>query len=109
MRAVQVAFILQKLDRWRTRRLSPEILANSPEWVRRWVVTIKTMKFALLALAAAFAVLTAGGRFVVGDEASANQCANQCYAQENACRRATNDDPKCGAELTKCLQSCRGK
>lgn len=44
-----------------------------------------------------------------GDVAFADQCAAQCYAQENACRKATNDDPKCGVELTKCLQTCRGK
>jgi hypothetical protein len=54
-------------------------------------------------------VLTIGGHFVGGDSAFANQCAAQCYAQENACRKATSDDPKCGAELTKCLQACRGK
>lgn len=61
----------------------------------------------------AFFALTVGALMTVGgfggDKALANQCANQCYAQENACRRATNDDPKCGAELTKCLQSCRQK
>jgi len=110
LQAVQVPFILQGLHIRTTRRgFSPRILARSPAWARRWVVKIKNLKWALMALAGAFAVLTAGGHLVVGDEASANQCANQCYAQENACRRATNDDPKCGAELTKCLQSCRGK
>ena len=41
--------------------------------------------------------------------ALANQCAAQCYAQENACRRATKDSPRCGAELTRCLQSCRAQ
>lgn len=40
---------------------------------------------------------------------SANDCAQRCYAQENACRRATKDSPRCGAELTRCLQSCRAK
>lgn len=72
-------------------------------------MTIKNWTFALLAVGAAYVALTAGVHLLVGDEAFANQCAAQCYAQENACRRATNDDPKCGAELTKCLQSCRGK
>lgn len=41
--------------------------------------------------------------------AEANQCAQRCYAQENACRRATKDSPSCGAELTRCLQSCRAQ
>ena len=41
--------------------------------------------------------------------AGANQCAAKCYAQENACRRATKDSPSCGAELTRCLQSCRAQ
>ena len=41
--------------------------------------------------------------------AEANQCAKRCYAQENACRRATKDSPTCGAELTRCLQSCRAQ
>lgn len=41
--------------------------------------------------------------------AEANQCAQRCYAQENACRRATKDSPSCGAELTRCLQACRAQ
>lgn len=39
----------------------------------------------------------------------ANDCAQRCYAQENACRRATKDSPSCGAELTRCLRSCRAQ
>ncbi|HML43727.1 MAG: hypothetical protein JNN24_10230 [Hyphomicrobium zavarzinii] len=39
----------------------------------------------------------------------ANDCAKRCYAQENSCRRATKDSPSCGAELTRCLQSCRAQ
>ena len=39
----------------------------------------------------------------------ANDCAQRCYAQENACRRATKDSPRCGAELTRCLQRCRAR
>ena len=39
----------------------------------------------------------------------ANDCAQRCYAQENACRRATKDSPSCGAQLTQCLQSCRAQ
>jgi hypothetical protein len=72
-------------------------------------VNIKTWTCAVAAAGAAFLVLTIGGHFIGGDSAFANQCAAQCYAQENACRKATSDDPKCGAELTKCLQACRGK
>jgi hypothetical protein len=40
---------------------------------------------------------------------SANDCAQRCYAQENACRRATKDSPSCGSELTRCLQGCRAQ
>ena len=72
-------------------------------------MTIRTLTYAIVAIAAAYAVIAAGGHVAGGDEAFANQCAAQCYAQENACRRATSDDPKCGAELTQCLQACRGK
>ncbi|MFM7083763.1 MAG: hypothetical protein ACKOW3_01985 [Hyphomicrobium sp.] len=54
-------------------------------------------------------LMIAGGLFYPISVAFADQCAAQCYAQENACRKATNDDPKCGVELTKCLQTCRGK
>jgi hypothetical protein len=39
----------------------------------------------------------------------AADCAQRCYAQENSCRRATQDSPSCGAALTRCLQSCRAK
>jgi hypothetical protein len=70
--------------------------------VGNWKKTLAVMAVAL------GAVMTAGsttGGLALAD----NQCASQCYAQENACRRATNDDPKCGAELTKCLQSCRAQ
>lgn len=70
---------------------------------------IKTWTYALVAVGAAYAVLTAGGHLAGSDEAFANQCAAQCYAQENACRKAKAGDPSCDAELTKCLQSCRGK
>jgi hypothetical protein len=71
-------------------------------------VTIKYWKF-LMAAGVVAGTLAMGGPLQVVGEASANQCAQQCYAQENACRRATSDDPKCSAELTKCLQACRGK
>lgn len=72
-------------------------------------MTKRKWTFAIVAVGAAYAALSAGGHLAGSDEAQANQCAAQCYAQENACRRATSDDPKCGAELTKCLQACRGK
>lgn len=41
--------------------------------------------------------------------AFADNCAQRCYAQENSCRKATKDSPRCGAELTRCLQKCRAK
>ena len=70
---------------------------------------VKELKLGFLAVGT---MLTAAPMMAVvlfSSDAFANQCAAQCYAQENACRRATNDDPKCSAELTKCLQSCRGQ
>jgi hypothetical protein len=59
-----------------------------------------TVRYAVaaLCLSVAFPTVTA-----------ANDCAQRCYAQENACRRATKDSPSCGAQLTQCLQSCRAK
>jgi hypothetical protein len=72
-------------------------------------VRIKTWTYALVAIGAAYAGLAAGGHLAGGDAAYANQCAAQCYAQENACRKAKAGDPSCDAELTKCLQSCRAQ
>ena len=62
------------------------------------------------AIAAALfgALLLAGTTFAI-ERASANDCASQCYAAENACRRATQGSPSCDAQLTRCLQGCRKK
>lgn len=46
---------------------------------------------------------------VLATATAANDCAQRCYAQENACRRATKDSPSCGAQLTRCLQGCRAR
>jgi hypothetical protein len=46
---------------------------------------------------------------VMWTNASANDCAAQCYAQENACRQANKGSPKCDVDLTRCLQACRKK
>ncbi len=69
----------------------------------------KGLNIGFLTVGAALSALMLTVLVLGGTKAYANQCAAQCYAQENACRRATNDDPKCGAELTKCLQACRGQ
>jgi hypothetical protein len=63
------------------------------------------------AIRRAIAALCLGGAFLglLPVATSANDCAQRCYAQENSCRRATKDSPSCGAELTRCLQSCRAK
>jgi hypothetical protein len=106
---VQVAFILVEIETAYWSVGFANWLVTGPGGSRRIIVSIKTWTCAVAAVVAAFAVLTAGIHMAGGDEAFANQCAAQCYAQENACRKATSDDPKCGAELTKCLQSCRGK
>jgi hypothetical protein len=106
---VQVAFILGLLNPdQRSRQLRMQA-GFKPEWARRTTVKIKTWTYALVAAGAAYAALIAGGHYAGSDEAFANQCAAQCYAQENACRKAKAGDPSCDAELTKCLQSCRGK
>lgn len=62
-----------------------------------------------LRTAIAALVLGAFPAVVLPTVAEANQCAQRCYAQENACRRATKDSPSCGAELTRCLQACRAQ
>lgn len=56
--------------------------------------------------AALLAPLLAAALFVCA-EAYANDCAAQCYAQENACRRETKGSTSCDAALTRCLQACR--
>jgi hypothetical protein len=53
------------------------------------------------------ASLVAASAIAVSSTTLANDCAQRCYAQENSCRRATQDSPRCGAELTRCLQRCR--
>ena len=62
----------------------------------------------LVVKAALLAPLVAAGLFVSA-EAYANDCAAQCYAAENACRRATKGSSSCDAALTRCLQSCRAQ
>jgi hypothetical protein len=54
-------------------------------------------------------LLFVGSSAVVIDCADANDCASQCYAAENACRRATQGSSSCDAQLTRCLQACRKK
>ena len=39
--------------------------------------------------------------------ADANQCAADCYAQQQACLQESKGNPSCNAQLTSCLQSCR--
>jgi hypothetical protein len=54
-------------------------------------------------------VLLVSGFAIPIDKACANDCASQCYAAENACRRATQGSSSCDAQLTRCLQACRKK
>ena len=65
---------------------------------------VKSMRYAIAALA-----LAASSSALMPGTACANDCAQRCYSQENSCRRATKDSPSCGAQLTRCLQSCRAK
>ncbi len=58
----------------------------------------------------AIAALCVGtGAMALPAVTAANDCAQRCYAQENACRRATQDSPRCSADLTRCLQKCRAR
>lgn len=56
------------------------------------------------------AILTFGAvigiGMAAGDRAAANQCAEQCYAQEAACRKVKAEGA-CDAEAAKCLAACR--
>jgi hypothetical protein len=61
----------------------------------------RTLSLAIAALCAAAA------SSALPEVSVANDCAQRCYAQENACRRATKDSPTCGAQVTRCLQGCR--
>jgi hypothetical protein len=60
-----------------------------------------------LAVAMGLALVALGA--IVPTGAIANNCAQQCYAQENSCRRATQGSQSCDAALTRCLQACRTK
>lgn len=62
-----------------------------------------------LRLSVAVCLIFAATNFFVPARAHANNCAQQCIAQENACRRATKDSPSCSAQATRCLQACRTK
>ncbi len=59
--------------------------------------------------AALLAVLFVASSTIVVEKACANDCASQCYAAENACRRATQGSSSCDAQLTRCLQGCRAQ
>ncbi len=78
---------------------------DSPSVVEVYVISTKFKSAMTIALLAVSGVIGFG--LLITGPAAANECAAQCYAQENACRRATSDDPKCGADLTRCLQACR--
>jgi hypothetical protein len=65
----------------------------------------KRLKLAAVLLSVAFVASPA----IMIEKACANDCASQCYAAENACRRATQGSSSCDAQLTRCLQTCRKK
>ena len=65
----------------------------------------KRLKLAAVLLAVGFVASSA----IMIEKACANDCASQCYAAENACRRATQGSSSCDAQLTRCLQACRKK
>ena len=60
-----------------------------------------------LAVKAALLAPLMAAAFFVCAEAYANDCAAQCYAAENQCRKATKGSSSCDGALTRCLQSCR--
>ena len=55
------------------------------------------------------AVLLAAACLAPTSLASANACAQRCYAQHNQCRMATKGSPACDAQLTSCLRSCSAR
>ena len=59
--------------------------------------------------ALAVAICLTGAAGLGCEVATADDCAARCYAQENACRRATQGAQRCDVELTRCLQGCRTK
>lgn len=63
-------------------------------------------RLAILSLLFVLAMMALVGVIGIPD-ADANQCAAQCYAQQQACMQATKGSPTCSAQLTRCLQSCR--
>ena len=66
-------------------------------------VVSRTLSIAIAALCVAAAASA------LPEVSAAHDCAQRCYAQENACRRATKDSPTCGAQVTRCLQGCRAQ
>lgn len=60
-------------------------------------------------LSVALCLMLLGLAGLLPGRALANNCAQQCYAQENSCRRATQGSQSCDAALTRCLQACRTK
>ena len=84
------------LRQMRPRTLTGELILG----LKRWIIAALSM----LAAVATIGLAGIGGANI----ATANQCAAQCYAQERACMQQTKGSPSCSAQLTSCLQSCRG-
>lgn len=67
---------------------------------------LKRLTIACGATLALGAVVMGASLLFVGDTASANQCANACYAAHSQCRVSTKGSPSCDAQLSRCLSSC---
>ena len=65
----------------------------------------RRLVFALVSAVVAAATLALSA-FVLRGDATANQCANACYAAHNQCRVATKGSPSCDSQLSACLARC---
>ena len=64
------------------------------------------LTIACVILLAIVAGIYGASSIAVTDTASANQCANACYAAHSQCRVAHKGSPACDAQLSRCLSSC---
>jgi hypothetical protein len=104
-----VTFILFRLREARGSWVCRAIAAARTRIGTREVDVVRHGKRLARGAAPLTAIVLAAIGMLISDSAAANDCAAQCYAQENACRRRTQGSQSCDAELTRCLQGCRAR
>lgn len=107
---VQVTFMERRVNHVCTRRAAKWhcVIVGQETRKREEARVSGLMRYAIAAVCLAASVV-AVAVLSPATTTFASDCAQRCYAQENSCRRATKDSPRCGAELTRCLQSCRAR